>query len=103
MPGAEREWASQRDARSRARVGSAARCPEPSASEHRSERQRARGGASAEATDGVERGAERARSRAVSTEAPGRDGAAYADRFAAETPALVSARTRAAGLAGAPP
>ena len=34
---------------------------------------------------------------------PGRDGAAYADRFAAETPALVSARSRAAGLAGAPP
>lgn len=39
----------------------------------------------------------------MSTGAPGRDGAAYADRFAAETPALVSARTRAAGLTGAPP
>lgn len=34
---------------------------------------------------------------------PGRDGAAYADRFAAETPALVSARSHAVGLSGAPP
>ncbi|TFV53678.1 methyltransferase [Geodermatophilus sp. DF01-2] len=33
---------------------------------------------------------------------PGRDGAAYADRFAAETPALVAARSRVARLAGAP-
>lgn len=39
----------------------------------------------------------------MSTEATGRDGAAYADRFAAETPALVSARTLATGLTGAPP
>lgn len=36
-------------------------------------------------------------------EAAGGDGAAYADRFAAETPALVSARSSAAGLAGPPP
>jgi predicted O-methyltransferase YrrM len=39
------------------------------------------------------------------TEGPrgGRDGAAYADRFASETPALVAARSRAARLRGTPP
>jgi predicted O-methyltransferase YrrM len=35
--------------------------------------------------------------------AGGTDGAAYADRFAAETPAMVSARERAARLPGSPP
>nr|WP_091371963.1 hypothetical protein [Geodermatophilus sp. DSM 45219] len=34
--------------------------------------------------------------------AAGGDGTAYADRFAAETPALVSARSSAAGLTGPP-
>jgi predicted O-methyltransferase YrrM len=34
---------------------------------------------------------------------PGRDGAAYADRFATETPALVAARARAARLGGPAP
>src|SRR3954452_9614944 len=43
---------------------------EPTGSEHRSERQRARSGATAEATDDVERGAERARSRAVVMDLP---------------------------------
>jgi hypothetical protein len=42
-----------------ARASIAGRCLEPTVSEHRSERQRARSGASAEATDGVDRGAER--------------------------------------------
>ena len=43
----------------------AARCPEPTASGQRSERRRARSGASAQATDGVERGAERLLRRLV--------------------------------------
>ncbi|MGY1689419.1 O-methyltransferase [Geodermatophilus sp. SYSU D01105] len=41
----------------------------------------------------------------MSTEGPrpGRDGAAYADRFATETPALAAARSRAVRLGGLPP
>jgi hypothetical protein len=44
------------------RASIAGRCPEPTGSEHRSERQRARSGATAEATNVVDRGAERVRS-----------------------------------------
>src|SRR5205807_775453 len=65
------------------RAGIAAR-KEPAGREHRSE-DRARSGPTAEATSAIERGAQRARSRAVSTDGPPRTGsaeaAAYADRF----------------------
>src|SRR4051795_5010979 len=48
------------------RASIAGRCPEPTGSEHRRERQRPRSGTTAEATHVVDRGAERVRSGAMS-------------------------------------